>query len=114
MARLTKEQLVRTGQIGTEECELPDGSGSVLIRGLTRSEAIRVAKEGGDDSEVMERLGMVAGLVDPEMTADEVAEWQANGLAANVAAVAGRIAELSNVDAKGGKGPTSSSRRTRS
>jgi hypothetical protein len=113
MARLTKDQLV-TRDLPTDEVELPSGRGSVLVRGLTRTEAITVTKEAGEDPELLERHGMAIGMVDPVMTLADVAEWQGNGLAADVQAAAFRISELSNLDVRGGKGPTSRSRRTRS
>lgn len=113
MPRLTKQDLIAS-VINQEEFELPDGSGSVLIRGLTRLEAMNVTKAAGDDPALLEREGMAAGLVDPAMTVPEVAAWQATGLAAVVAAVAERIAALSNMDDRGGKGRTSHSRKAAS
>lgn len=113
MPRLTKQDLIAS-VINQEEYELPDGSGSVLLRGLTRLEAMDVTKAAGDDPALLERHGMAAGLVDPAMTVDDVAKWQGAGLAAVVAGVAQRIAELSNLDDQGGKERTSRSRKAAS
>lgn len=113
MARLTKEQLL-DGDLPTAEVELPSGKGEILVRGLSRREAIDVTKQADDDPELLERYGMAAGIVDPPMTVAEIAEWQGRGLAADVQAAAIKISELSNLDVRGGKGPTSRSRRTRS
>jgi hypothetical protein len=113
MPRLTKQDLIAS-VINQEEFELPDGSGSVLIRGLTRLEAMDATKAGADDPALLERHGMAAGMVDPPMTVDDVAKWQGAGLAHVVQAVAERIAQLSNLDDRGGKGRTSHSRKAAS
>lgn len=72
---LTREQILARKTAGnTQEYKLSDGSGTVLIRGLTRNEAVRIRDtEGGlitrDD------LLISLGLVDPAMSPEDVAAW---------------------------------------
>lgn len=100
------------GYLPEEDVELPSGIGTVRVRGLSRQEAVTVAKI--DDQTAMERLAMALGMLDPRMTESEIDEWSKVAVAADVQAVAQKISDLSNMQAGAGKGPTSSSKRTRS
>ena len=98
------------GFLPERDVELPSGIGTVRVRGLSRQEAVRVTD---DDPSVMERRALAAGMLDPQLTEDEVEQWRGVAVAADVQAVAQAISEISNMDDKGGKGPTSPSKRTR-
>lgn len=115
-APLGKDALLQAF-IPTEDVQLPSGRGTVKVRGLTRWEAVETQADVDEDTPaaqmLMERRALARGLVEPQLTEDEAEAWQRSGLAADVAAVARRISELSNMDAAGGKGPTSPLRRTR-
>lgn len=98
------------GFLPERDVELPSGLGTVRVRGLSRQEAVKVTD---DDNWVMERRALAAGMLDPKMTEDEVDQWRAVAVAADVQAVAKAISDMSNMDADAGKGPTARSRRTR-
>ena len=105
------------GFLPEADVELPSGIGTVRVRGLSRQEAVAVQRgvreDDPDANDVLEVRAVARGMVDPQLTEDEVAAWRASGVAADVQAVAQRISELSNMDKAAGKGPTSSSKRTR-
>jgi hypothetical protein len=73
-----------------------NGSGVVTVRGLSRAEVTHLGKLAGDvdgaDVYVLAR-----GLVDPELSEDEVRQWRDNAPAAEVALVSDRIVELSGL-----------------
>ncbi len=71
------------------------GVGDVKVRGLTRAEVIQV--QGAEDMGDMERRTLVAGLVEPILTADEVAEWQDSAMSLAVDMVSGTILKLSRM-----------------
>lgn len=116
------------GFLPEDDVELPSGTGTVRVRGLSRIEAVAVQKGVEDkDSDTLEIRALARGVIDPQMWDDDAATyedkiataeanvqiWRSTGVAADVQAVAKRISELSNLDDKAGKGPTSNSRRTR-
>lgn len=94
---------------------LPSGAGEVRVRGLSRIEAVQLSRaiDKGLDGVDAEVLACSLGMLEPKLTEDEVSAWREVALAADVQAVAGRISELSNMDEKAGKGPTSRSRSRR-
>jgi hypothetical protein len=99
-----------------DDVDLPSGAGTVRVRGMTRAEAVRVSKriESGEFDQVdVEIAACAIGMVDPAMTEDDVRQWREVAAAADVQAVAQRISELSNLDDRAGKGPTSRSKRAR-
>lgn len=106
------------GYLPKSDVELPSGTGTVLVRGLSRNEAVAVQAGVSDDqadaAETLEVRALARGMLDPALTEDEVREWRMTGLAADVQAVAQEISRLSNMDPDAGKGPTSASRRRRS
>lgn len=96
------------GYLPEDDVVLPSGLGTVHVRGLSRQEAIGVAKI--DDEQEMERVACSLGMLDPAMSAVEVGEWQKVGVAADLQAVATKISDLSNMAPGSGKGRTSTSR----
>lgn len=85
---------------------LPSG-GTVSVRGLSRDEQLHAVKQDDittagmprfERTAVIESRVVAAGMVDPQMTADEVRQWQqVPGRAADVSAVSVRIQELSGM-----------------
>lgn len=107
---IDKDALLRV-TLTTVEVDLPSGAGTVLVRGLTRQEAVEVqAGLEPTDVEQLEVRGVARGLVEPRLTEDEVRLWRMQAPAADVHVVSAKISELSNLDPSGGKGPTSRSR----
>jgi hypothetical protein len=86
-----------------------DGVGDVVIRGLTRNEGLAVQK--CEDTEDRDNLVISAGLVEPRMSVDDVAEWAANEQAGCMTKLSNRIAELSGMVEGAGKSGVSRARR---
>lgn len=82
-------------RLKTEEYELPDGIGTIKIRGLNRAEAIRV--EAAPDTAAKDREILMAGVVEPQLTAADVRAWQAAWPAGDIEDISRRIAELSGL-----------------
>ena len=84
------------------ERRIPEGTVELLgetarVRALTRGEVFAVNKVGNGDTAKVERLIVVRGLIDPEMTEDEVETWQRNSPAGEMEAVVAKIQELSGL-----------------
>lgn len=78
-----------------DEVEIP-GVGTVRVRGLSREEMI--GSEAGELSVLEAERRLVAmGMVDPPMTEEEVAQWQAASPAMEINDVAAKINELSGI-----------------
>lgn len=76
----TAAHLTRSVDAQTEPVDLPDGS-VVLIRQISRHAYNYAGKskrdeDGNVDVTQFERRVIAAGLVDPEMSEDQVAAWQ--------------------------------------
>jgi hypothetical protein len=85
------------------DVELP-GGGMVRVRALSRAEVLRIRKEAGDDAAKIERLSLVAGMLQPQMSVDEVARWQRNSnVNGPIGVVQQRIQELSGINEGAGK-----------
>ena len=82
-------------RLPTDDFEIP-GIGTVRVRGLSRGEvyAIRKVSTGDDD---MERKTLARAMVDPEMTEDEIGQWQAASPAGELEPVTLKIHELSGL-----------------
>lgn len=81
--------------VPTAEVEL-EGIGSVLVRGLTRFESIEIMKLEGD-RQVQDTQALVYGLLEPEMSRDEIIAWRKSGALMEIEAVARKINELSGI-----------------
>ncbi len=77
-----------------EEVELP-GVGTVRVRALSRSEAIRV--QAVEETGARERCAVALGMVQPRLTEDEVGRWQSVAPAGELSPVAERINVLSGL-----------------
>jgi hypothetical protein len=89
-----KEALLRR-RMPEADVELP-GVGTIRVRGLTRAE-VMAGKQAGSDPATLERHMLVVGIVDPPLTADEVAQWYDSSPAGEIEPVSTRIAELSGL-----------------
>jgi hypothetical protein len=96
MERLTKEQLKAKREAVTEEVEVA-GMGTVLVRGLTRKEVLD-GQRNRNGTAAIERYMLSKGVVDPQLTEDDVAEIQAVSLAGELEAATSKIQELSKID----------------
>lgn len=79
-------------RLGERTVELP-GVGMVRVRGLSREEAFSLKKEA--DVEAMERKLVEIAMVEPKLSADDVAEWYAHAPAGEIDLIVGPIQELS-------------------
>lgn len=84
-------------ELEEDDVELPGGR-LVRVRELSRAEVLRIRKENGDDALKIERATLVAAMVNPRMTPDEVAAWQRkSGVNKDIGKVQQRIQELSGM-----------------
>ncbi|HKY76000.1 MAG TPA: hypothetical protein VJS45_07665 [Acidimicrobiia bacterium] len=79
-------------RLGERTVELP-GVGPVRVRGLSREEAFSLKKE--PDPEAMERRLVEIAMVEPKLSAEDVAEWYAHAPAGEIDLVVNPIQELS-------------------
>lgn len=86
--------LSKTRVVAHKTVTIPD-VGDVKVRGLTRAEVIQC--QDAEDTADMERRALVAGMVEPSLTAEEVAEWQSSGMSLAVDTVSGTILRLSRM-----------------
>lgn len=89
-ARLFKSRLPE------EEVEVP-GVGTVRVRALSRSEAMKLRKMSVASVEVIERKMLALALVDPKLTEDEIGQWQEASTAGELEAVSNKVSELSGM-----------------
>jgi hypothetical protein len=95
MASSKAELLKGRGDANQREITLPSGA-TVVVRGLTRAQALGVDGEEMDALEVERRL-LAMALADPTMTEDEVGEWQSVVAAGELAPVVDAVLELSGM-----------------
>lgn len=93
--RASKAALLAKTSVGPEEMEVP-GVGTVSIRPLTRAEALGM-QDIDMRADLMEQKLLALAMVDPQLTEDEVAEWQANSPAGLMHDVVLRIIEISGM-----------------
>lgn len=110
MAALTREQILAR-KLHQEVVDLPDGSGTVTVRGITRNEALELQ----DLKTTAERDNHViaAGMIEPKLTADEVRDWAENDDAGTLKVVSEAIAKLSRMTPDAQKEVTKSAARRR-
>lgn len=112
MGNLTREEILAR-KMGQAMVELPDGSGTVTVRGLNRREAMTVA--GMDDHYERDAYLTSCGLVDPAMTVEDVKAWGENDETNTLEVVSRAIGELSGmVEGAGKSGVSRPRRRSRS
>jgi hypothetical protein len=107
MGNLTREEILAR-KLGRDVVELPDG-GTVEVRGLNRREAIAVGEvEAGLDRDA---LLISLGMVDPQMTVEDVLAWGAEDDSGTLEVVSRRIGELSRMVEGAGKSRVPRTRR---
>lgn len=95
MAAISKADLLKK-RFGVEDVEIP-GVGMVQVRPLSRAEAL--ALQGVElGVEEMERRLLALAVVSPQLTGDEVGEWQANSPAGELEPVVRAITRLSGME----------------
>lgn len=100
MATLTRDQLLAR-KLGHETVQLEDGE--VIVRPLTRKESIMVRGVEGEDLEERDNLIISLGMVKPQLTPEDVAQWAANDTAGELASVSMAIARISGMLPGAGK-----------
>lgn len=95
MASSKADLLKGRGDGNRREVTLPSG-GVVIVRGLTRAEALSADGEEMDAAEA-ERLMLSKALVEPAMTEDEIGEWQAVASAGELTPAVDAVLELSGM-----------------
>lgn len=87
------------------EVEVP-GMGTVRVRGLSRAEQLLTVKQGDIDVAgnpditrvaAIERRMLAKAMVDPELTEDEVGQWQARATNGELEPVTEKVSELSGM-----------------
>lgn len=100
MANLTRDEILAR-RTGRGVATLPDGS-TVAVRALTRDQVLQVQSEALTQQE-RDNMMIAAGLTDPVMSVEDVAEWAAAAPAGDLTLVSERIAELSGLKQGAGK-----------
>jgi hypothetical protein len=108
MGNLTREQILARKR-GHEVVELPDGSGTVEVRGLNRREALNIAEI--DEAAERDAQLISYGLVDPQLTVDEVKAWGEEDDTGTLEHVSYRIGVLSRMVEGAGKSRVSRARK---
>ena len=85
-----------TGILGTPEDLEVSGLGTVLIRALTVAEVTQIQRDHKDDTTGMMLAAVCAGLVEPKLDAESVAQMQ-QAAAGYVVTIANRIMVLSGM-----------------
>lgn len=80
-----------------DDVEIP-GVGTVRVRALSRAEAMKVQRLPSKERDAQT---IALGMMDPPMSVDDVKAWAAASPAAEMEAVARRIAELSGILTEG-------------
>ena len=96
---INKEALVKK-RVAEREVEIPD-VGSVRVRALTRAEVLELGIAPGavatmDVAEAEQKM-LSKAMVDPEMTVDDIREWQASSPAMEINTVFEAVLELSGL-----------------
>lgn len=107
MANLTRADILAR-KLGRRVVELAD-AGTVEIRGLSHEEVTL----GNKFTDINERTAYMVsrGLVDPELSFDDVVEWSQQGAAGDIVQLAEAIGELSGLSEGAGKSGVQAARR---
>lgn len=76
MPRLTREEIL-AADIPEREVEVSEWGGSVLVRGMSAGERLRIMEQITDDSDEIDLqeaqlMAMIHGVVDPEFSRDDI------------------------------------------
>lgn len=95
-------------RIRTVEVVINDEGDTVTVQSLSREDALKIANKNLPVDE-LERFVLSRSMVDPELTEDEVAEWQSNSEAGEIQAVFEEVLRLSGLSKDAGKAAYKSS-----
>lgn len=73
------------------------GVGTIRVRGLSRWELLTAGRLESKGTIAMERAMLAFAMLDPQMTEDDIAAWQKNSQAGEIAPVIKKINELSGI-----------------
>lgn len=104
---LTREQILAR-KTGRGTVDLPSG-GTVAVRALTRDEALQVRE--ADTLRDGDTLLISFGMVDPQLTVEDVAAWATSDNAGDLVTVSNEISVLSKMTTTAGKESTKSAAR---
>lgn len=96
---MDKAQLFRS-RLPEDDVDLP-GVGKIRVRALSRAESLAVRDTDGWLAK--ERRILACAMVDPKMTENEVAQWQAAAGNGELDLVTGKVAQLSGMEEDSGK-----------
>lgn len=71
-------------------------AGKVTVRGLSRAEVLELLDRRSSSTAAAEAYALLKGIVEPELTAEEVGLWQ-QGPGGDIAKISNRIMELSGL-----------------
>jgi hypothetical protein len=91
---MDKETLLKP-RLPERDVDIPD-VGTVRVRGLSRAEALGIQALGDDTAAVEHRI-LLLGLVDPKLTAEDVAEFYAAAPAGEIDPIVSAVVELSGL-----------------
>lgn len=97
---LTKEQLLATTTATGKPVPftIPD-VGVVMIRPLTRKEAMILRSQGEKDVMIMEQIILSLAMVEPSMSEEDVAQWQSVCVAGLLEPLMAEIIHISGMTA---------------
>lgn len=84
-------------RMGEDEHEIPD-VGVVRFRGLNRGESLRYARLVRKDLARAERYMLATVMLDPELTEEEVEQWQKATGGGEIEPITRKIAKLSGAE----------------
>lgn len=90
-----KATLLAAGKLHEETVEVPD-VGTVTVRGLSRGEVFKLQQKALNPDDLEVHL-LVRGMVDPELTKDEVVTWRDEAMGDVIDPISTRIMELSGL-----------------
>lgn len=96
-----RERLMRR-HLPEEDVDVP-GQGTLRMRALTRDEVKGLRDEADGDMDLYECMLISAALVDPEMSASDVALWSKGAPAGELVIVSGAVSRLSGLGQEGSK-----------
>lgn len=99
MSPVDKAALLAKRGLGTETVQI-EGVGEVVVRGMSRAEALSLQKLGDLDAAEMERHLVSMAMVEPALTEDEVRQWQEAAPAGELEPVSEAIQRLSGLAVK--------------
>src|SRR6476661_10774289 len=86
-------------EVNSETVTVPTQFGDVVVRSLTRAQALSIQKAGPIDAAVMERKLMTFALVEPRLSRAQIEHWQKTSPAGELQPIVDAINKLSGLEA---------------